>query len=114
MAGFLPNFHLENLMQRARSRLDDAALARGDPVSECQALAQVRDDFQFIHTAVASQFDLLVRFSRIGKQRDIADRFLSGVLNIGLRICMAHATRDSIECERGSDSYCGSLGFVDQ
>jgi len=63
---------------------------------------------------VASQFDLLVRFSRIGKQRDIADRFLSGVLNIGLRICMAHATRDSIECERGSDSYCGSLGFVDQ
>jgi len=63
---------------------------------------------------VASQFDLLVRFSRIGKERDIADRFLGRVLNIGLRINMAHAMRDSIERERGSDAYSGSLGFVDQ
>ncbi len=90
------------------------ALTRGDPVGECQALVQVRNDFQFIHTAVASQFDLLVRFSRIGKQRDIADRFLGRVLNIGRRINMAHAMRDSIERERGSNAYSGSLGLIDQ
>ncbi len=92
----VPDRHSENLIQRVRSRLHDAALTRGDPVGECHALAQVRHGFQFttnaiIHSAVASQFDLLVRLSRIGKQRDIADCFLGCVLNIGIGINVAHA-----------------------
>ena len=93
MTGFLPDRQSE-----------------GDP--SVSVLAQVRDGL--IHTAVASHFDLLVRLSRIGKQRDIADRFLGRVLDIGLGIDVAYAMRDSIERERSSDAYCCSLGFVDQ